>query len=506
MKSILIDKSQNVPNSLIIPPHFIFCHHCNKIVQNQQQLTCSNLNCSNTYCISCLINFYKKNDIYINSFTNKSSQNSWKCPVCEGLCLCNKCKSSRTSSTKESENNNFSGKNISSDAELIMWLSSGEDKAIDTRNVKFPFIPLNSKIKSKVFDKLIKIAKQCELFYMHKCKNEYIKKNCANCDEINFHQNDLLRFFNYETFLYYMKYLFLVSNKIVSYSKVNFNKNKNDFEELFQKFKDKKEIWIFKDTKIICKQCMYFLINQPNFFENIKSIFLKKEKKFSLLNNIIELDEHENNNNYKYFESQINSKKVFKIIKQPKNKILNNTNNNIIINYNNHNNNVFNTLVFNDGYKTSNIPFLGLNIFETPIHPEYINRYNNLNNLPIINSNIIQDIFLGLRNDMLEMLKVVDLSKINSNKVVYLPMVESLNQKIINYFQLIENFVNSNLFFLNNSILKYDVYLKNNNEFIDIKSNIFKLIIENKNTISLLNSLKFKYLCAKSTFIKNFFQ
>ncbi len=48
-----------------------------------------------------------------------------------------------------------------------------------------------------------------------------------------------------------MKYLFFVSNKIVCYSKENFNKNQIAFEELFKQFKEKKEVWTFKDTKII---------------------------------------------------------------------------------------------------------------------------------------------------------------------------------------------------------------------------------------------------------------
>ena len=522
MKNIIIEKSKNIPNALIIPSQDNFCIHCSNLLQNRQYLTCSNQDCSSKYCVSCLINFYQKNDKDINSFLKNSSLSDWKCPSCEGKCLSNKSKSSYHSSmTNETENgsknNSFSGKKISSDAELIMWLSSNEEKPIDTRNVKFPFIPLNSKIKSKVFDKLIKIAKQCELFYRHKCKNEYIKKNCSNCFEINFHQNDLLRFFNYETFLYYMKYLFLVSNKIVDYSKENFNRNKNDFEQLFQRFKDKKEIWIFKDTKIICKQCMLFLINKPNFFENIKNIFLKREKKFSLSNNIIELNEQENNinnidnsNNNEYFDSiEINSKKVFKIIKQPKNRNFNdkNNNNNIIINYNKNNNNIYNTLILNNEFKFGNFPFLGLNIFGNPIYsPFFSSKYNDLNNLSIFNSNSVQTYFLGLKQELVELLKMVDLSKINNNKVMYLPDIELINQKIMNYFKLIENSICSNLRFLNISILKNGIYLKNNIEFIEIRAKLFDLIIESKNSISLLNSLKFKYLTAINTFIKDLFQ
>jgi len=534
MKNPLTEKSETIQNNFVIPLYEYFCHHCCNKIKNYQHLTCSNKYCSNIYCISCLIQFYQKNQRYIDYIQNNSSKNIWRCPSCEGKCLCNKCKSKHPSTTAETEeqnkNNNYFTKKYLSDAELIMWLSTGEDTSIDTQNVKFPFVPLNSKIKSKVFDKLIKIAKQCELFYRHKCKNEYIKKNCANCLETNFHQNDLLRFFNYETFLYYMKYLFYVSNKIVAYSKENFNKNKNDFEELFKRFKDKQEIWLFKDTKIICKQCMYYLINKPKFFENIKGIFLSQEKKLFLLNNNIELNEEEMkemkenhiNINYKekfnYKNKSIDailiSKNIFKITKIPKNNNIrniynnNNKNNNIIINYNNQNNNIFNTLIFKDEYKLNINPILGINQIQNPfINNLNMNQsINYLRDLQSINSDYIQSLFLGLKKEMTDIIRIVDLSKKDNNKVNYLSQTYLLNQKIMNYFKLIESCVNSNLIFLKNIILKCNINVNNNKVFIEINQKINELIDDNNKFFSLLNFLKFNYLNIENVFIKKLFQ
>ena len=534
MKNIQTENSENITNICIPSPFEYICHHCSNKIETQQQLTCSNQICSNRYCISCLVNFYQKSTTLIDFIQNKDFSKFWKCPACEGKCCCNKCKL-RLPSTKEktedkNKNNNFIGKKINSDAELIMWLSTGENTNIDTQNVKFPFIPLNSKIKSKVFDKLIKIAKQCELFYRHKCKNEYIKKNCANCFETYFHQNDLLRFFNYDTFLYYMKYLFYVSNKIVGYSKENFNKNKNDFEILFQKMKKKEEIWDFKDTKIICKQCMYFLINKPNFFQNIKDIFLRKEKKIFLLSNNIEINEeksHESNinlnknkynidNKSKSIDSILISKNIFKIKKEPKNKIINNINqedkNKIIINYNNHNKNICNTLIFNNEYKINNNHIFGISPFLYSNQLPFINNFylnsniNYLKHFPCINYNYIQSLFLGLKKEMIDIIGIVDLSKEdNNNKFIYFSRVGILNQNIINYFKLIEGNVITNLNFLNSIILKFNMD-KNNKEFIEIKPKIIELILDNKKFLSLLNSLKFNYLNVENAFIKTLFQ
>ena len=527
MKNIITDNSENIKNTFKISSFEYICHHCTNIIQNQSYLTCSNKFCLKNYCFSCLIYFYQKTTSSIN-FIQKISFSSWKCPSCERKCLCNKCKYMISSITTDNEiqnkNNDFLGKKISSDAELIMWLSNGEDTSIDTQNVKFPFVPLNSKIKSKLFDKLIKIAKQCELFYRHKCKNEYIKKNCSNCFETNFHQNDLLRFFNYETFLYYMKYLFLICNKIVCYSKDNFNKNKNYFEELFKKFKKKEEIWTFKDTKIICKQCMYFLINKPNFFQNIKEVFLQKEKKIFLLDNNIELNENKNNENFinnnkkynineeeKIIDSILISKKIFNVSKIPKCKYQHNINkeikNNIIINYNNHNNNIYNTLIFKNEFKVNN-SIIDIN----PIQYPFINNFllnNNIkysNNFSSVDCNYIQSLILGLNKEMIDILSIVNLSKNDNDKIKYFSEVDLLNQKIINYFKIIEEAVLSNLNFLNNILFKNNIIMEDNKEYIEIKPKIIRLIIDNKKYLSLLNCLKISYLNIEDIFIKNLFK
>ena len=541
MNYVIKEKTQPFQNNLIISHYEYFCHHCSQKILGQQQLACSNPFCSNNYCAPCLINFYHNTPLNIKNIQNNPFSNFWKCPKCEGKCICDKCKSkfslTSTDTEEHNKNNHFLGKKISSDAELIMWLSTGEDTSIDVQNVKFPFVPLNSKIKSKVFDKLIKIAKQCELFFRHKCKNEYIKKNCANCYETNFHQNDLLRFFNYETFLYYMKYLFLISNKIVCYSKENFNKNKNDFEELFKQFKEKKEVWIFKDTKIICKQCMYFLINKSNFFEKIKGIFLRKENKFLFYNNN-ELNEFEQKsliskekiNNYnsnskrnKDVDDIIITKDVFKIVKTPRNNIINeninkienndnnktnDNKNNIVINYNNHNNNIYNTLILKDEYKFNDYSIFGINSYRNlPQIPIINNLYmnyniNHLSYLSSVNSNYYQLFFLELKQKITEVLKVVNLSKNEKDKSKYLSIVDLLNKKIINNINLIENSVISNINFLNTIIIQNGL----NIEFIEIKQKIIEFIIENQKFLNQLNYLKFNYLNIEKIYIRTLFQ
>ena len=481
-----------------------FCHHCSNKAQVHQLLACSNKNCSNKYCIFCINNFYYKNKPFVDISQEHLLLKCWVCPLCEKKCICEKCTSNKISTKTKNESQNskcFLGKKISSDAELIMWLSTGENEntSIDKNNIKFPFIPSNSKIKSKVYDKLIKIAKQCELFFRHKCKNEYIKKNCSNCYEINYHQNDLLRFFNYEIFLYYMKYLFLIQNKIIGYSKENFKKNKNDFEELFTRFKSKKEIWAFNETKIICKKCIFLLINKPCFFEKIKAIFLSQTNNALTPNNKNDLKEE---NNIDSINNEIDStnisNNIFKIIKIPKNDFINdNKNNNIKTNYNNHNLNIFDKSIFNIKNENTFIKDTIFNEYSLLSHNKSP-LINNLNNSSI-NFNYIQILFLELKKEMAELLEIVKLSKKEKNISMFYSIIESLNQKILKYFLLIEMSVTYNINFLNSIILHQNINIIF--EYINLSNRILEFINKNRNFLFLFNELKINYMNLINNFI-----
>ena len=369
---------------------------------------------------------------------------------------------------------NFLGKKISSDAELIMWLSSDENKKIDLQNVKFPFAHMNYKLKGKDFDKLIKTAKQCELFYRHKCKNEYIHKYCLNCDETNFHQNDLIRFINIETFFNYMKYIFLVSNNIVAYSKENFNNNKNDLEKLLNNYKEAKEKWKFTGAKILCKQCMFKLINKPNFCENIKQILFGNTN-ISVDNNI-QLNE-ENNfidfNKISYKETETKKINIFDLKGENLENKLSDINSNIIINYNNLNNNIFNTVIFNNN-----------NLMTNPL----------LNNIQYINSNYIETKFLSLKNNLNNLLNLSQLYKQKQiNKIDCLSKIQLLNKEINHNFNLLDNSIKTNLFYINNLILKYQLYI--------FSDKIILCIFNNKNMLDLLNRLLLDILSIENIFI-----
>ena len=374
------------------------------------------------------------------------------------------------------ENKELLRKKLSSDAELIMWLSS-DNKKVDIHNLKFPFTHIDSKIKDKDFNKLIKIAKQCELFYKHKCKNEYIIKSCINCSETYFHSNDLLRFINFEIFLYYMKYIFLISNDILAYSKKNFNINKRDLEEIFNNFKKADEQWKFSEPKIICKQCMFKLINKPHFFENIKEIFFENKKLYE--DKDIELIEEkffdDFNKEKSIIQNETNKKNIIDSNRINCEQKLNNDSN-IIINYNNPNKNVYNTVIFNNNLTT---------------YPLFLNNF--INDLQYKDTNYIESLFLSLKNLFFEIINISGMYKNNKiSKIDCLTKIQLLNQKINNCFNLLQNSIRINIFYSYKLILIYNLSIYNDISFC---------IVNNKNILDSLNFLLLQFLCIENIFI-----
>jgi hypothetical protein len=255
--------------------------------------------------------------------------------------------------------------------------------------------------------KLIKNAKKCELYFVQNHQNkEYINIKCIYCLKDIFNHNELLKFTNFEEFVYYLKYIFYLSDKVFSYSLANFKNNKKDSDLLFSKFESKEENWKFNRDKIICKLCIFKLINKPNFIDKIKEIFLEGKNEMG----IIESDELvvEINNGEKYNENEENKKKNINKIRRNRINIPNNINNyssnNINININNSNiiNNNFNNYN-NDGDILFYQSFYNLyeKIRNNPrknMKPEEINFF--LYQMFCINHNKIIDYCTQIQNEM----------------------------------------------------------------------------------------------------------
>ena len=417
---------------------------------------------------------------------------------------------------------NFLGKKLSGDAELISWLSGIE---MNNKNLKDEegLDENNSKIKKKLRNKLIKNAKKCELYFIHRYPDdECIEIQCVYCLKKFFNQNELIRFVNFDDFAFYLKYIFYLSDKVICYSINDFKSNKKSFDILFSKFKKKEEKWNFNQEKIICKLCMSKLINKPDFIKKIKNIFLHGENEKSYNMNygdiIIELNSEDNKNKSNFIVKKIKNNDINKNkIQQNKNKKqINyiNINKRYFFPSNNYNNpnclNIFNSNNININIKnnnkiinnlySNNNSFLdlcekvksndyGLN----NINPNQINFYwqqlffINFNKV-ISTSNEIQKEIINLRNYIINIINNDNKKQENSyyeNGIIQNSRNRTilLLNEIMNYIKINDDFLNVFLNDLNN----YSGNYKEKNILIDLISN-------NRNNFNKINQIIQMYI------------
>ena len=432
--------------------------------------------------------------------------------------------------------NKFLGKKLTGDAELISWLSGRE---MNNKNIKDEegYDENNSKIKKKLKNKLIKNAKKCELYFIHKYPDEEcIYTQCTYCLKKNFNHNELIRFINFDDFAHYLKYIFYLSDKVICYSVNTFKTNKKEFDLLFSKFKQKEEKWNFKQEKIICKLCMFKLINKPDFIQKIKKIFLKGENEKSYKINegdlIIELnlDENKNNSKSNFVVEKIKNNDINKSHKVNENKKQIN-NNNYIYNYNQGYSfpyfpyyNYYNPNCFNI-YNSSNINInirnnnKIINNFYTNNHPliELCEKVKNNNEIRDINPNQInnywQNIFFFNHN------RIIDLCVETKKEIIYLmSYMKALNnnQNIIKdkneyQYDITNKRKERTILLLNKIISSIEVNINYLNSFTndlqnckDINKNIIiDLINDNKNNFIKINDAIGMYISSINLYMKN---
>ena len=431
---------------------------------------------------------------------------------------------------KNQTTNKFLGKKLTGDAELISWLSG---KELNNKNIKDDegFEESNSKIKKKLRNKLIKNAKKCELYFIHKYPDEEcIYAQCIYCLKKIFNHNELIRFINFDDFAHYLKYIFYLSDKVICYSVNNFKSNKKSFDILFSKFKKKEEKWNFNQEKIICKLCMFKLINKPDFIKKIKKIFLKGENEKSYNINegdvIIELNLDENKNNIKsnfivekIKKNDINkSHKIFE--NKNKRQISNNNYNYNQRDYFPNNNNYYNPNCFNiynsnnininiknnnkiiNNIYTNNNPFIELcekkknNNEIKYINPNQINNY--WQTLFFLNHNKITDLCIEIRNEINQLMAYM--KKLNNNQnnnknenqyIIYSSKERTtfLLNDIINSIKININYLNAFTYDLNNCNDKN-------------KNIINELINDNKNNYYKINNAIGMYMSGVNLYMK----
>ena len=118
-------------------------------------------------------------------------------------------------------------------------------------------------------------AKNIEEFYTSKNGISTIKENCFICLMTNFLSNELLYFNSKKDLFNYIKYCFILRNKLLIIDEDTFKENKEKFFNANSSFING---WRFYIPKTICKGCFMEIINMKNLISHIKNIFCDIEK------------------------------------------------------------------------------------------------------------------------------------------------------------------------------------------------------------------------------------
>ena len=331
--------------------------------------------------------------------------------------------------------------------------------------------------------------------------------------------------------MFYLKYIFYLSDKVICYSLSIFKSNKKNFDALFSKFRKKEEKWEFDEEKIICKLCLFKLINKLNFIEKIKKIFLYKENEKSFNINygdiVIELNSDgnqkskiENNNDenekFNFIVEKINNKdtnKNHKILKEDKNiKFINNNindfnyfNDRCFVPFNNYNNpnclNIYNSNNININIKNNNK--IINNFFDNKDYNSLFYLCNNIknNNTSIRNLQskevnfYWQQLFFYNHNKILNFCEELKNEICNLRNLIYYLNSKDNKDKVekenINYQMIIEKSRDRTLFLLNEILFCIEINHNYINEFLNDLNLDEK---DNKNNISnLINLLNENY-------------
>ena len=346
---------------------YIICHYCNILKKKENIISCTIDDCYESFCADCIIQYFAiENDF--KEMKEESIENGWACFKCQKLCNCKKCKpikednicnhqikkkkikkdkkeefkkGKKKECIKEKIFNIFKEKKpkkplffseryslkqlrksrrklffipnknekiteeSGKDAFLIDSIYNGYKPIFDISETKFPYIPPQKPIISKIESNLIKIARTCEHFFRHKCKNNYFKKTCSICHKNEHHTNELVRFKNYKDFINYLRYLFLCMENVLNYNNDIFIENKNEFIIFYNEFEKKLNKWGFKNPKVICKLCIFEILNHPNSLK-----FLQEKFKDSKTENLLNSDNdkiYENKNEKIFIEEKLHS-------------------------------------------------------------------------------------------------------------------------------------------------------------------------------------------------------
>ena len=136
-------------------------------------------------------------------------------------------------------------------------------------------VPIISENNSEIIDMTKAKAKNIEEYYFSKFGISTIKENCFKCLMTNFLSNELLYFNSRKDLFNYIKYCFVIKNKIIFTDEEILKANKENFMNVTASFLNG---WRFFIPKTVCKGCFMEIINMKCLINNLKNIFSDIER------------------------------------------------------------------------------------------------------------------------------------------------------------------------------------------------------------------------------------
>lgn len=240
----------------------------------------------------------------------------WKCFRCVGVCKCKFCKRERHYLNTVEKNKNIENRKKKSniDSEInykkiiqinkncYIYEMENTDKNYNSHKIGqtqnkniFEEKKANNNI---VYSQLIPYKGKCENHFQGKTMEEMQNERCCLCLQPSFHNNDMVYFDNFDTFLHYLKFAYMYMDDILMNDNNEFINNRKELLDYYDKYfttnisNGKKKI---SYPIQICKLCLIKYMNLPNSFY----LFLKTFTFFdsltttvnnTLVNNIYEED------------------------------------------------------------------------------------------------------------------------------------------------------------------------------------------------------------------------
>lgn len=231
----------------------------------------------------------------------------WKCFRCIGVCKCKFCKRERqylntVEKNKNNQNINYK-KIIQINKNCYIYEMENIDNNYNSHKIgqaknKNNFEEKNTN-NNVIYSQLIPYKSKCENHFQGKTMEEMQNEKCCLCLQPLFHNNDLVYFDNFDTFLHYLKFAYTYMDNILMNDDNVFINNRKELLDYYNKYFTTNNSYGQKNISHpiqICKLCLIKYMNLPHSFYLFLKTFTFADSLITAKNNIIANNIYEKDN------------------------------------------------------------------------------------------------------------------------------------------------------------------------------------------------------------------